>query len=224
MVVILHILRQKNFFGNQRLKNPGSLFIPIFFFCGTDFEPIKGNKSQIIMKKLFFILLVATGSLISKPATAQISVNINIGSQPVWGPVGYDYVEYYYLPDIEVYYYVPRHQFVYLSNGRWIFATSLPYRYRSYNLYSGYKVVINDPRPYLSFTTHRVTYAKYKGNNGRQVIIRNSNDPKYYVVKGHPKYNGGKKKVVTRSSGNSSRGNSPGGSNGRGKGGGKGKG
>lgn len=151
----------------------------------------EGYKNQTIMKKFFLILLVATGSIISKPATAQVSVSINIGSQPTWGPVGYDYVDYYYLPDIETYYYVPRHQFVYLSNGKWIFATSLPSRYRSYNLYSGYKVVINEPRPYLHYTTHRVTYAKYKGNNGRQVIIRNSNDPKYYVVKGHPKYNGG---------------------------------
>jgi hypothetical protein len=53
--------------------------------------------------------------------------------------------------------------------------------------------VINEPHPYLNFATHRVTYAKYKGNSGRQLIIRNSNDPKYYVVKGHPKYNGGGK-------------------------------
>ena len=83
-------------------------------------------KNQIIMKKFFLILLVATGSIISKPATAQVSVGINIGSQPTWGPVGYDYVDYYYLPDIETYYYVPKHQFVYLSNGKWIFATSLP--------------------------------------------------------------------------------------------------
>jgi hypothetical protein len=143
------------------------------------------------MKTLFLILLVVTGSVISRTATAQVNVNINIGSQPAWGPVGYDYVEYYYLPDIEAYYYVPRRQFVYLSNGRWVFVTSLPSRYRSYNLYSGYKVVINQPRPYLNFKTHKVTYAKYKGNNGRQVIIRNSNNPKYYVVKGHPKYNGG---------------------------------
>ena len=143
------------------------------------------------MKTLFLILLVVTGSVISRPATAQVNVNINIGSQPAWGPVGYDYVEYYYLPDIEAYYYVPRRQFVYLSNGRWVFVTSLPSRYRSYNLYSGYKVVINQPKPYLNFKTHKVTYAKYKGNNGRQVIIRNSNDPKYYVVKGHPNYNGG---------------------------------
>ena len=143
------------------------------------------------MKTLFLILLVVTGSVISRTATAQVNVNINIGSQPAWGPVGYDYVEYYYLPDIEAYYYVPRRQFVYFSNGRWVFVTSLPSRYRSYNLYSGYKVVINQPRPYLNFKTHKVTYAKYKGNNGRQVIIRNSNNPKYYVVKGHPKYNGG---------------------------------
>ena len=143
------------------------------------------------MKTLFLILLVVTGSVISRPATAQVNVNINIGSQPAWGPVGYDYVEYYYLPDIEAYYYVPRRQFVYLSNGRWVFVTSLPSRYRSYNLYSGYKVVINQSKPYLNFKTHKVTYAKYKGNNGRQVIIRNSNDPKYYVVKGHPKYKGG---------------------------------
>ena len=173
----------------------------------------KGYKNQIIMKKFFLILLVATGSIISKHATAQVSVNINIGSQPTWGPVGYDYVDYYYLPDIETYYYVPRHQFVYLSNGKWIFATSLPSRYRSYNLYSGYKVVINGPRPYLNYATHKVTYAKYKGNNGRQVIIRNSNDPKYYVVKGHPKYN----------SGNTGNGNGNGKGNGNGGGKGKGK-
>jgi hypothetical protein len=166
----------------------------------------KRYKNQIIMKKFFLVLLVATGSFVTKPATAQVSLNINIGSQPTWGPVGYDYVDYYYLPDIETYYYVPKHQFVYLSNGKWIFATSLPSRYRSYNLYSGYKVVINGPRPYLNYSTHRITYAKYKGNNGRQVIIRNSNDPKYYVVKGHPKYNGGNN------------------GNGKGNGGGKGKG
>ena len=160
------------------------------------------------MKKFLLVFLVAIGSIISRPVTAQVSLNINIGSQPAWGPAGYDYVEYYYLPDIETYYYVPKRQFVYLNNGKWIFATALPTRYRSYNLYSGYKVVINQPRPYLHFTTHKVTYAKYIGNNGRQVIIRNSNDPKYYVVKGHPKHNGG---------GNKSKSNGNGGSKGKGK-------
>lgn len=170
---------------------------------------------------------MAVGCLICKPAHTQVSVNINIGAQPVWGPVGYDYVDYYYMPDIEVYYYVPTHQFVYPTNGRWIFATSLPLRYRTYNIYSGYKVVINEPRPYLHFVTHKVKYAKYKGNNGRQVIIRNSNNPKYYVVKGHPKYKaGGARTVVTsKSKGNTTVAKSNGGGKGgsKGKGNGKGK-
>ena len=92
-------------------------------------------------------------------AQVKVGVNINIGSQPVWGPVGYDYVDYYYLPDIDAYYYVPGRQFIYLSNGRWIFAASLPVAYRHYNLYSGYKVVINEPRPYLHANVFRTRYA-----------------------------------------------------------------
>ena len=101
------------------------------------------------MKKIILITAIFLGAIaITKNSNAQVKVgvNINIGSQPVWGPVGYDYVDYYYMPDIDAYYYVPNRQFVYLSNGRWIFATSLPVAYRHYDLYSGYKVVINEPK------------------------------------------------------------------------------
>lgn len=147
---------------------------------------------------------------------AQVNVNVNIGAQPLWGPTGYDVVEYYYLPDVQMYYYVPSRQFVYLSGGNWLFASSLPARYRSYDLYSGYKVVINEPKPYLHFTTHKVKYGKYKGAKGKQVIIRDSKDPKYFVVKGHP----GNAKGHYKKSGS---GNS-GGNKGQGQGGGKGKG
>ena len=143
------------------------------------------------MKKVFFVLAILSGMAFSGTVTAQVSVNVNIGAQPVWGPIGYDYVEYYYMPDIEAYYYVPRRQYVYFDGGRWLFVSSLPARYRGYDLYSGYKVVINEPRPYQHFGAHKVKYAKYKGNNGKQVIIRNSNDSRYYVVKGHPHYNEG---------------------------------
>ena len=142
------------------------------------------------MKKFILILTLIAGTAIYKSAEAQVSVNINIGAQPVWGPVGYDYAEYYYLPDIECYYYVPRRQFIYMSNGRWEFSYSLPYRYRNYDLYRGYKVVMNEPRPYMHYRNDRVTYAGYRGYNRRQEVIRNSNDPRYFVIKGHPKYNG----------------------------------
>lgn len=141
---------------------------------------------KIIICAIFFLSVVAFKNA---DAQVRVNVNVNIGSQPAWGPVGYDRVEYYYLPDIEAYYYVPRHQFVYLSGGRWIFSAYLPPAYRSYDLYSGYKVVVNEPRAYQYYNTHKVKYAGYRGNRGGQVVIRNSDDPKYYVVKGHPKYN-----------------------------------
>jgi hypothetical protein len=139
------------------------------------------------MKKLLFLILVAAYSIMPSSSSAQVSVNVNIGSQPLWGPTGYDHVDYYYLPDIESYYYVPRRQFIYLSNGSWVFSTGLPARYRSYDLYNGYKVVINSPKPYLNFKEQKVKYAKYKSNRGQAVILKSDN-PKYYVVKGHPKH------------------------------------
>jgi hypothetical protein len=141
------------------------------------------------MKKLIVCAALIVSAFLSKDASAQVRVNVNfnIGAQPVWGPVGYDYVEYYYLPDIESYYYVPTRQFVYMSGGRWIFSYNLPSRYRSYDLYSGYKVVVNRPRAYRYFNDDRVRYQSYRGNRS-QVVIRNSNDVKYYKVKGHPKY------------------------------------
>src|SRR5689334_18182121 len=127
------------------------------------------------MKKLFLITALFFAALLStKQSSAQVrvGVNINIGSQPVWGPTGYDYVQYYYLPDIDAYYYVPRHQFVYMNGSRWIFSSSLPPRYRDYDLYSGYKVVINEQRPYLRDNYYREQYSGYRGRHNTQVIIR----------------------------------------------------
>ena len=139
-------------------------------------------------KKILMACLVGFLAFFASPSQAQISVNFNIGSQPLWGPVGYDQAEYYYMPDIDTYYSVPKRQYVSQQNGNWIYSNALPSRYSGYNLYNGYKVVMNSPRPYLSYNTHKVKYAKYKGYKAKQPTIRYSNDPKYYVVKGHPKH------------------------------------
>ncbi|HMK04383.1 MAG TPA: hypothetical protein VK489_09335 [Ferruginibacter sp.] len=131
------------------------------------------------MKKVLFgALFVFTALLTGNRTEAQVrvNVNVNIGDQPEWGPVGYDYAEYYYMPDIETYYYVPRRQFVYMDGGRWIFSSGLPPRYSSYNLYSGYKVVFKTPNAYKSFNTHRTRYARYRNYENRQVIIKNKHD------------------------------------------------
>lgn len=141
------------------------------------------------MKKILLISTVLFGSLLYQRASAQVSVHINVGVQPAWGPVGYDYVEYYYLPDIEAYYYVPRHEFVYLEGGRWIYSSRLPYRYRDYDLYSGYKVVVNEPRPYRHFSEYRERYAPHR-HYERQEVIRDrrgyDRGRGYHGRDGHP--------------------------------------
>ncbi|MES2275144.1 MAG: hypothetical protein V4592_03920 [Bacteroidota bacterium] len=131
------------------------------------------------MKKIIFgaVLLLASFSF-KADAQFKINFNLNIGSQPEWGPTGYDHVEYYYMPDIDAYYYVPGHQYVYMQNNAWIRTTTLPARYKNYDVYKGYKVVINQPEPWRNQTAIRAKYARYKGQRN-QTVIRDSRDNKY---------------------------------------------
>jgi hypothetical protein len=146
------------------------------------------------MKKIWVITCLLMGAFFygnTANAQVKVSVNFNIGSQPVWGPTGYDYAQYYYLPDVDAYYDIPRHQYIYQNGGRWIYASALPGSYH-YDPYKSYKVVVNEPRPYLHDDVYRNKYGRYKGQYSQQQIIRDSRDEKYYVVKGHPMYGKGK--------------------------------
>jgi len=136
------------------------------------------------MKKLLLATTLFIGSIIHTSADAQVRVsfNMNINSQPIWGPVGYDYAQYYYLPDIDAYYDVSLAQFVFFDAGRWAYARTLPARYRNYNLYSGYKVVINQQRPYMYHNVYRSRYSRYRNYHGHQTIICNSRDQRYVIV------------------------------------------
>jgi hypothetical protein len=130
------------------------------------------------MKKVIITAAIFLSCIAYKSASAQVSLSINIGSQPEWGPTGYDHADYYYMPDIDTYYDVPAHQYVYLENNSWVRRASLPARYSNYNVYNGYKVVVNEPNPWVHATTYRTKYAGYRGRTG-QTIIRDSRDVKY---------------------------------------------
>ncbi len=121
----------------------------------------------------------------SQNVDAQVGVSVNIGVQPVWGPVGYDHADYYYLPDVDAYYDVPAHMFVYLDGGVWVHRAALPARYANFDLYHGYKVVINDRDPWLRHNVYHDKYVSYRGRHD-QVVIRDSREPKYYEIKEHP--------------------------------------
>jgi hypothetical protein len=115
--------------------------------------------------------LIVIGMLVffAGSAEAQIAVNVNIGTPPQWGPVGYSDARYYYIPDVEAYYDVPSSMFIYLNNGVWVHRSYLPNRYRNYDLYRGYKVVMTDYHgnsPYSHFKEYKVKYAK--GYHGQQ--------------------------------------------------------
>lgn len=139
------------------------------------------------MKKKILSLGMAISAFVFMGASAQVRVNINIESQPVWGPAGYDHVDYYYLPDIDIFYYVPNHQYVYVDHGRWKFSTVLPRRYAKFDFYTSYKVVVNEVKPYRRVSYYRNQYAKYKGRHDQE-IIRNSHEQKYFVIKEHPEH------------------------------------
>jgi hypothetical protein len=139
------------------------------------------------MKKIMFVILVVLGISAAPKSEAQVSVSINIGSQPAWGPTGYNHVDFYYLPDINAYYDVTRAQYVYQNGPRWVYVSALPARYRNYDVYNSYKVVINEPRPFIYNNVHISKYARYKGNHTQQ-IIRDSRDDRYSRNNGNRRY------------------------------------
>jgi len=132
------------------------------------------------MKKLILAAVILLSCLTFKNADAQlhVSLGLNIGSQPEWGPVGYDHADYYYIPDVGAYYDVNAHQYIYLENNVWVHRGYLPTRYRNYDLYHGYKVVVNDRDPWMRDGQYRSRYAQFRGRHD-QAIIRNSRDDRY---------------------------------------------
>ena len=137
------------------------------------FEPNTMKKIKLL---LFAIALFLLGS---SRVNGQIGVSINLNLQPQWGPTDYDYVEYYYMPEYDLYYYAPQKQFIYKKGNSWVTVNTLPYQYRHVNLYNTYKVVINEPKPYMKHQYYADRYRGYKGQHSQQTIIRDSNDPRY---------------------------------------------
>ena len=125
------------------------------------------------MKTLKLIVLGIALFLAGNNLHAQISVSLNLGSPPQWGPAGYNDVHYYYLPDVQAYYDVQSSMFIYMNAGRWVHRANLPVRYRNYDLYHGYKVVLSDYHgnaPYSQFKEHKMKYSRgYRGQEQRSI-------------------------------------------------------
>lgn len=105
-------------------------------------EKLKSTYMQIKQTKVKILKVVVLAMLLffaSNTMRSQVSINVNLGLQPSWGPAGYSSVDYYYLPDVESYYDVKAAQFIFLNGGTWIRSSRLPQQYSNYDLDRGYK-------------------------------------------------------------------------------------
>ena len=158
--------------------------------------------------KTLKLLVIGTLLFFAGSVQAQISVQVNLGTPPQWGPSGYSDVQYYYLPDVEAYYDIPSSMFIYYNGVTWVHRSYLPSRYRNYDLYSGYKVVMTDYHggtPYTHFREYKAKYHKgYRGEQQRSYGQRperaNSNVRESY--KGHSNRDQGRGKIQNSNHGN----------------------
>ena len=132
--------------------------------------------------KLLKLMTFGLIFLLFSSVEAQVSVNVQIGSQPAWGPSGYSNVNYYYLPDVQAYYDIRASRFIYFSRGKWYNSSHLPSQYRNYDLYNGYKVVLTNyhgNRPFMYFNDHKTKYYKgYKGKPQKSIGHRDNDHHK----------------------------------------------
>lgn len=142
------------------------------------------------MKKILAIaaIMMMGFAATTTTATAQVHFQINIGQQPMWGPTGYDYAQYYYFPDHNFYYDVMTGQYIIYRRDRWVRISQIPAGY-GFNPYRAYKVVVNQHNPYAYNNYHVRTYSGYKGQWNRQSMIRDSRDHRYYANNSHPRHN-----------------------------------
>ena len=126
--------------------------------------------------KTFKLLAFGLFLLLAGSVQGQVSINVHLGTPPQWGPAGHSEARYYYLPDVESYYDVQASRFIYFDGRTWVHRTSLPGRYRNYDLYNGYKVVMTDyrgNRPYSYFRSHKMKYARgYRGQEQHSIGVR----------------------------------------------------
>ncbi|WP_432670746.1 hypothetical protein [Flavobacterium sp. SM2513] len=138
--------------------------------------------------------LLVFGLLFITSTQAQVTVNVNLGTPPVWAPAKPVVTQYYYLPEIDTYYDVPAQRFIYIKKGKWVRAEKLPVRYSGYNLRNGKVIYLTDYRgssPYVYHKKHKVKYVGKKYKPAKKAHVKAKHDNGKH--KGHKKQSENKK-------------------------------
>ncbi len=139
------------------------------------------NQIQIEKNKIMKAIKMAVVAMVCMAAAsvqAQVSINVNIGSAPVYHAPRYEapvyeepvcevpvraQFDYYFLPEINAYYDVHHTEYIYLERGNWVRSRRLPVAYCNFDVRRARTIVINDyhgSRPYDNYNRHRVQYCK----------------------------------------------------------------
>lgn len=135
---------------------------------GIAFEFTVSIKTIVMKKITLLAMFITTLSVINKTdAQVRFGFNVRIGSPVVAAPVMNNYYgdDYYYYPDIDMYYSIAAQQYVYLDGGRWLFSNAIPYMYRGYNFNEIRRININEARPWLHADVYRDRYAYHENYN-----------------------------------------------------------
>lgn len=112
---------------------------------------------KILSYYILTLLFITTSSI------GQITKVDRKYGPPNWAPTAPATVQYYYIPDIEVYYDVPAKSYIHYDNGKWVRTTVLPARFKGYDLATSRPIYLTNYKgntPYVLFKEHKV---KYKG-------------------------------------------------------------
>ncbi|MDE3236469.1 MAG: hypothetical protein KGO81_10980 [Bacteroidota bacterium] len=146
------------------------------------------------MKKIITIAIagIVFSSYTKSDAQVRFNVGIHVGAPvyvaPAPAPVYYDNDDFYYYPELDMYFDVAARQYVYFDDGRWMYSAGIPSCYRGYDIYHARRVCINEPRPWIHADVYRERYAY-----GRPVYAGRDRDDRYYnrCYENHYDHDGG---------------------------------
>ena len=126
------------------------------------------NRIKQVLQERTKLVFSAFILIFTLQSNAQrVSVNININSRPNNEHGHYEdshhyenVVDYYYYPEIEVYFDVQSCMYIYFASNGWIKSRYLPRHCSSYNIQRGYRVVLDyhGNSPYNDFHHHKKRY------------------------------------------------------------------
>lgn len=135
-------------------------------------------RESLIERTKFFIFLFLLFFALQTKAQIAVSISINSGTNRVYEPaprhVHTNYchheevVDYYYYPEIEVYFDVQSSLFIYYASNGWVRSSYLPRDCDDYDIDRGYRVVLDyhGQRPYNHFHEHKEKYKRKEYKKG----------------------------------------------------------